>query len=82
MEIFLWGASDVTAFFLGMLFCRAIINGVETGAIARATVIAWADSGGFAAVHDTGGTPESITDDLLKYLHRHGYAIVRVSAPR
>ena len=38
-------------------------------------MINWADSGGFAAVHDSGGTPETITDDLIAFLWREGFWI-------
>jgi hypothetical protein len=79
--IFTW-AVGVVGFIFGMIFYRnVVVAGIETGPIARGTVIAWASSGGFAAVHDTGGTPENITDDMIGYLKKHGLAIVRVSAP-
>jgi len=43
----------------------------------RALVLAWAESGGFAATHGAGASPEAIVDDLLAFLARKGYAIVR-----
>lgn len=46
---------------------------------ARQAVIDWANSGGFAAVHATGGTVEIITDDLLAYLWRSGFKIAPLS---
>ncbi len=83
MWIIFWLASVVAAAIGGMIFYRnVVVAGIETGPIARGAVIAWASSGGFAAVHDTGGTPENITDDMIGYLKKHGFAIVRVSAPR
>lgn len=43
---------------------------------ARAVLIAWANSGGFAAVHNAGATDAQIVDDLLAYLDRRGFLII------
>jgi hypothetical protein len=41
----------------------------------REILIAWASSGGFAAVHNAGATDAQIVDDLLKWLAKHGLRI-------
>lgn len=45
--------------------------------VARATLLAWAQSGGFAAVHNQGATDVAIVDDLLVWLARHEMALCR-----
>lgn len=42
----------------------------------RTILLAWAESGGFAATHGAGATNEAIVDDLLAFLAREGVAIV------
>lgn len=42
---------------------------------ARDTLLAWAQSGGFAAVHNQGATDVAIVDDLLAWLARHEMAL-------
>ena len=42
----------------------------------RAILLAWAESGGFAATHGAGATNEAIVDDLLAFLAREGVVIV------
>ena len=51
----------------------------EPDEAARRAVISWAGSGGFAAVHDAGGTVETITDDLLRFLWLAGFKIARLN---
>lgn len=46
---------------------------------ARQAVIEWADSGGFAAVHNSGGSPETITDDMIAFLWRKGFKIAPIA---
>lgn len=41
-------------------------------------VIDWSKSGGFAAVHNAGGSPEAITDDLIAYLWWRGLKIAPI----
>lgn len=41
----------------------------------RETLIAWASSGGFAAVHNAGATDAQIVDDLLKWMTLNGLSI-------
>ena len=43
---------------------------------ARDVLLAWAESGGFAAVHGGGASNEAIVDDLLAFLRREGQVIV------
>ena len=43
---------------------------------ARSVLIAWAQSEGFAAVHNGQATDEAIVDDLLAYLERQGFEVV------
>ena len=43
---------------------------------ARAILIAWAKSEGFAAVHNGQATDEAIVDDLRLFLYGQGYAVV------
>ena len=42
----------------------------------RTILLAWAESGGFAATHGAGASNEAIVDDLLAFLAREGVAIV------
>jgi hypothetical protein len=51
-------------------------------ASARSILIAWAQSEGFAAVHNGGATDEQIVDDLLAYLDRSELEIVARDAVR
>lgn len=41
----------------------------------KAALLAWAESGGFAALHSGGASNEAIVEDLLDYLAREGLAI-------
>ena len=43
----------------------------------EAVILAWANSGGFAATHDQGATPEAIADDMLRFLQAVGWKLVR-----
>ena len=43
----------------------------------EAVILAWANSGGFAATHDQGATPEAIADDMLRFLQTVGWKLVR-----
>ena len=45
---------------------------------ARAVLLAWAESGGFAATHGAGATSEEIADDFLGYARRIGWKLVRL----
>lgn len=45
----------------------------------REILIAWASSGGFAAVHNAGATDAQIVDDLLAWLAEHDLEIVSKS---
>jgi hypothetical protein len=49
---------------------------------ARAVLIAWAQSEGFAAVHNGAATDERIVDDLLAYLLERGFEVVERDAVR
>ena len=42
----------------------------------RAILLAWAESGGFAATHGAGATNEAIVADLLAFLDKAGVVIV------
>ena len=42
----------------------------------RTILLAWAESGGFAATHGAGATNDAIVDDLLAFLAREGVVIV------
>ena len=53
-----------------------IINLNKENNKAKEIIIAWSESGGFFAVHNTGGTPENITDDLLSFLDVNGFEII------
>ncbi len=44
---------------------------------ARAVLLEWAESGGFAAVHGAAASNEAIVDDLLKYLRERCLTIIR-----
>lgn len=46
---------------------------------AREAVVAWANSPGFAEIHNGGATPEAITDNMLAYLWLAGFKIVPVA---
>lgn len=48
---------------------------------AKVVLLAWAESGGFAATHGAGATSEAIVEDLLGFLEREGWALVRRSRP-
>jgi hypothetical protein len=48
----------------------------------REILIAWASSGGFAAVHNAGATDAQIVDDLLRWLAANGFEIVATPAFR
>ena len=43
----------------------------------RAILLAWAESGGFAATHGARATNEAIVDDLLALLAREGVVIMQ-----
>lgn len=43
---------------------------------ARSLILAWAESGGFAATHAAGASSEAIADDLIRFLREKGYGIV------
>lgn len=43
---------------------------------ARPILIAWAQSEGFAAVHNGAATDEQIVDDLLSYLEERGFGVL------
>ncbi len=45
---------------------------------AKALVLAWAESGGFAATHGAGGSPDAIADDFIKYTWKCGWKLVRL----
>ena len=45
---------------------------------AKGLVLAWAESGGFAAVHGAGASSDAIADDFLKYARRCGWKLVRL----
>lgn len=52
-----------------------------SGNSARAAVLAWAASPGFAAVHTGKTSNEEITDHLIDWLRAAGFEIVAVNAP-
>ena len=45
---------------------------------AKGLVLAWAESGGFAATHGAGASPDAIADDFIKYTRMYGWKIVRL----
>ena len=48
----------------------------------RTILLAWAESGGFAATHGAGATSEAIVDDLLAFLsHKHVAIVPRHPTP-
>lgn len=49
---------------------------------AAALILAWSRSGGFAATHAAGATDRAIVEDLLSWLHWHGFAIVQTESPK
>lgn len=49
----------------------------SNGTGARETLVEWASSPGFAAIHNGQATNEQIVEDLLKWLDLHDFEIVR-----
>lgn len=42
-------------------------------------MIEWAGSGGFATVHNSGGSIETSTDDMIAFLWRKGFKIAPIA---
>lgn len=43
---------------------------------AKQMIVAWANSGGFAAVHNAGATDEQIAEDFLRWITTQGWTLL------
>ena len=76
--VFYIAAVGIAAFVLGWHLRGRALAAMNDGD-GRAAILAWAQSGGFAATHNAGASDDAIASDMLRYFRRYGVKIVRLS---